>query len=581
MIGHTDKPVNNINDDLFSIEAYINALCSFIRSCETPMTISIQGDWGSGKTSMMNMMKANLQGSAWPIWFNTWQFSQFNMGNMLVFSMMDAILKSLDCTPDTRERIINGLVGFSKRIIKNVSDYTLGGEITNLISSTLDSQHGNIDYASDITELMNKFETAVDSKLEKEHRDRVVIFVDDLDRLQPSKAVELLEVLKLFLNCHKCVFILAVDYEVVATGIRQKLGDDIALEKGKNFFDKIIQLPFKMPVASYDIRKYIKKMVNNIDDAEVNLYYNLIRTSIGFNPRSIKRLFNTFELLDIVTKSTAKKIDDNIRRKILFSTVCIQMCFEQLYAYLTSNRIDDVFFASMLDECSRDITLREIYGLLPDDENEQLIKLKAFIPYFIESLQEDDDLSVSDNELSNFNVILGCSVVTSVNAMHDIESIDSISRSFREQNKVIAKDASKMLSDIAPFSIWLPRKSRQGVKFSDASGWSTFHTDLGFDYTLEYYISRESEIVINISIQLTISQGKGLENIFFDVFGENPLKLASPNKYTWGRYTYANILRVNAEDSTIANQIASITRNAYNQIIICLDSYRNTYNGAC
>lgn len=53
----------------------------------------------------------------------------------------------------------------------------------------------------------------------------MVIFVDDLDRLQPAKAVELLEVLKVFLDCEKCVYVLAVDYEVVTQGIKQKFGD--------------------------------------------------------------------------------------------------------------------------------------------------------------------------------------------------------------------------------------------------------------------------------------------------------------------------------------------------------------------
>ena len=84
------------------------------------------------------------------------------------------------------------------------------------------------------------------------------------DRLQPAKAVELLEVLKLFLDCDRCVFVLAVDYEVVTSGIRQKFGNDVSVEKGRSFFDKIIQLPFKMPVASYDIRKYVKNMMERI-----------------------------------------------------------------------------------------------------------------------------------------------------------------------------------------------------------------------------------------------------------------------------------------------------------------------------
>ena len=88
-MGCTDKPVSNSTEDLFVVSRYVDGLCSFVRSCDTPMTISIQGDWGSGKTSMMNMMKKELEKDIWPIWFNPWQFSQFNMGNSLVFSMID------------------------------------------------------------------------------------------------------------------------------------------------------------------------------------------------------------------------------------------------------------------------------------------------------------------------------------------------------------------------------------------------------------------------------------------------------------------------------------------------------------
>ena len=44
-MGYPDRPVASITEDLFNVEVYVNALCSFIRGCETPMTISIQGDW--------------------------------------------------------------------------------------------------------------------------------------------------------------------------------------------------------------------------------------------------------------------------------------------------------------------------------------------------------------------------------------------------------------------------------------------------------------------------------------------------------------------------------------------------------
>lgn len=127
-MGCPDKPVASVSEDLFNVSTYVNGLCSFVRSCDTPMTISIQGDWGSGKTSMMNMMRENLQASIWPIWFNTWQFSQFDMGNSLVFSMMDVLLNGLDCDKAAIKKILGGISGLAKNVIRVATDRVAGGE---------------------------------------------------------------------------------------------------------------------------------------------------------------------------------------------------------------------------------------------------------------------------------------------------------------------------------------------------------------------------------------------------------------------------------------------------------------------
>ncbi len=583
-MGYPDKPVSNINEDLFNVEVYVNALCSFIRSCETPMTISVQGDWGSGKTSLMNMMMANLQGSVWPIWFNTWQFSQFDMGHGLVFSMMDVILKGLDCEKSLRRKIISGLIGFGKRAVRNVSDYTFGGEITNVISHTIDGGV-DIDVASCIIDLKDQFLDAINAKLEKEHRDRVVIFVDDLDRLQPAKAIELLEVLKLFLDCDRCVFVLAVDYEVVTLGIKQKFGNDVSKEKGRSFFDKIIQLPFKVPVANYDIHKYVRDMMQQIsetiDDKEVGLYYDLIQSSVGFNPRSMKRLFNTFELLDIVTESTVNDIEEGLRRRILFAIICTQMCFEKLYMYFTSTRIDEDSFKALRNEHVVNDTLKEIYGLTPSQNTtEEIERIKKFLPHFFDALQTDSDHGLSGDELKNFTVILKCSVVTSINNISDNLDANGQEWNYRNKNKELVKEAAEMLTDIGKFTLWMPRKEREGVKYSDVSGWYAWNTELGFDVSFEYYLSRISEYTIGVNVFISLRNGKGMEVGFFKALGDNPLRLAIiPQREDWGRYRYNNLLRLNANDQSAADQIASLVSNSLASLKETLDEYRNTHEG--
>lgn len=574
--GCQDVPVASITEDMFDLSTYINGLCSFIRRCDTPITISIQGDWGSGKTSMMNMIRENLQGTVHSVWFNTWQFSQFDAGNSLVFSMIEVLLENLGCNEELRQRILNGLIGFSKTAIKVITEKGISGEAANKLGEMMEG--GNVNFASEILHLKERFQNAINEKLKKEHKDRVVIFVDDLDRLQPVKAVELLEALKLFLDCENCVFVLAIDYEVVTLGIKQKFNSGVADEKGKSFFDKIIQLPFKMPVAQYNIKKYIVGMMERLsvstDEDEVSLFYNLIRYSTGFNPRSMKRLFNTFELLDIITHSSLNEIRDPVRKRILFAVVCTQMCFEPFYLYLTSFKIDEEVFANLCNPVSCDRELESIYTETQMDNMEKLVqKTSNFLPYFLQAVQLERMDDFSENSLRSLLTILKCSAVTSVSATANGELDDSIGWEYRNTNRELAKQTIALLADIGQFRIWQPRKAKDGVKMSDASGYYVWTSSVGFRCQIEFYLSRIDSLTTGVHIKLVeASYKKDIGRSFIERFGKNPLDLHTAIDMDEFGYTYQNVLRLNNNDPSAAEQIASIVKRAYEVIRAILSS---------
>ena len=56
----TDKPIDKLEDDLLKVERYSKALSNFIKSSDTPITIGLQGEWGTGKTSLMGLMREIL-----------------------------------------------------------------------------------------------------------------------------------------------------------------------------------------------------------------------------------------------------------------------------------------------------------------------------------------------------------------------------------------------------------------------------------------------------------------------------------------------------------------------------------------
>ena len=182
-----------------------------------------------------------------------------------------------------------------------------------------------------------------------------MVFVDDLDRLAPEKAVELLEVLKVFMDVPNCVFVLAVDYAVVTQGLEKKFGVSVGHSKGKSFFDKIIQLPFAIPIAQYNISAYIQNLLSNMSivcsEEEISTYREIVDCSIGCNPRSMKRLFNSFILLNTVAskKGMFNEADDikaKDKQRILFASLCLQMAFQEIYEFMIKNKneLDADFF---------------------------------------------------------------------------------------------------------------------------------------------------------------------------------------------------------------------------------------------
>lgn len=351
-IGSNDSPAETISEDLFDVRQYVKGLSDFITACETPMTISIQGDWGSGKTSMMNMVREELGDKVESVWFNTWQYSQFNMGSDLTISFLGKLIEGLKPEKESGAKIKETIKKTYKTIKKAgimTVDHFVGGMAAEEVEKLVEKfASGDDDEIEAINNLKKEFEECVAQRLAEVGKDRAVVFIDDLDRLNPGKAVELLEVLKVFLDCDKCVFVLAIDYAVVSQGVKEKYGDYLSEDKGRSFFDKIIQVPFKMPVAHYKVDQFLVEMFKQVGidlntDQSADTYVKLIQTSVGCNPRTMKRLFNAYLLLTCISQNVdvGKHLNDekdgNWYKEMLFAVLCCQLAFEDLYNFLVMN----------------------------------------------------------------------------------------------------------------------------------------------------------------------------------------------------------------------------------------------------
>ena len=438
-LGTQDLPVpGEIKDgkfvgDVLGMGQYAEALSLFISQCETPLTIAVSGPWGSGKTSIMNMVRNKLGDKIIPVWFNCWQFSQFDLSANLSAVMMnfikDELYKGLedptrlDAATETASAIFNwgkGLIGVGAKVASSVTGIKVD-EAVDALMNTVNS----------VQSAKDNMEKMVNRRLENRKKDRVVIFIDDLDRVTPSVALELLEVMKIFLDVKGCVFVLACDFDVVKRGVAAKFKSNESEIKGRSFFDKLIQLSFNMPVSNYDKQKYVKELLGQIGfqitDEEIGDYINLIELSIGFNPRSLKILANSLTLVSkmlsiLEDNAESEKTEQANREKIIFGLTCMERSYPELYHLFMTRLINrDKPWQFLSKELASPQQILEIDELKPlfsesSDTDKELLafKILQFVDYFILScLDTDSDGVLSNNEIDNLRNIIKLSSLTS------------------------------------------------------------------------------------------------------------------------------------------------------------------------
>ena len=369
-------PCTSEEEDLLEISKYVKGLGKFIRECQTPMSIAIQGDWGTGKTSTLNLLKKNLEADKDTngikcVFFNTWQYSQFNMEDSLYVSFVHNLVKQCG----GNDEILKTVAGFGKLAFFKAIDWKFGTNASEILDGF---EKAKKDQMESVSKLQEDF-----AKLVKKTGKRLVIFIDDLDRLNPEVAVELLEIIKLFVNVENSIFVLAIDYEVVVKGVRKKYGENLSEEKCRNFFDKIIQLPFKMPVERYNLTELVRKAVQeqtHMTDEGVNIVAEFISDVMGTNPRTFKRLVNAFFLINSVNEigeeaeSKTKEIND----VLMFCSLCIQMCLPKLYKLMvtasTKKQLKELLEVKAAEEIRAYVTKYFIDMEETDKEFNEIIK---------------------------------------------------------------------------------------------------------------------------------------------------------------------------------------------------------------
>ena len=373
-----DLPRRKEEMDLFGIQKYQDALVEFIQHSETPITIALQGEWGSGKTSLMNMIEDELchKGEFYRVWINSWQYSLMKSPEETILKILEGMIEQILSISEENE----GKSEAVKKLKATFRKLALGGGKF-LAKQVVDKIGGNAEIVDDFFGGTNS-EGAEISQLKKEIQKLIieivsdtknpntgfVFFIDDLDRIDPPVAVQILELLKNIFDLDKCVFVLAIDYDVVIKGLEPKFGKltDKNEREFRSFFDKIIQMPFSMPVSSYTIEKFLLDALKRIGFVSQNegndavfseLLTDFAILSVGQNPRALKRLTNTISLINLINNKEKKDSNELSNEKLIgFAMVCMQISYPMIYNKL----LEDSNFAEWNEQTAIKLKLDKL-----------------------------------------------------------------------------------------------------------------------------------------------------------------------------------------------------------------------------
>jgi len=306
--------------DAIGYEPYIKALTKTIVECKTPLTIGLHGVWGKGKTSTMwlikNELDNNYKDEVVTVFYNPWEY-QFDARPIV--PLLHAIRRKAVASTWYGEK------GYwAKKNIRHSFEEIMGialhiftrgislDAVLKMRELYEQDERKTLSYSTEGETIKGLFESTIDKLIGKKDR-RVVIFIDDLDRCLPEYALKILEAIKLYLSVEHCVFVIGVEKEIIEKAIKMhyKLEKEDEFLTGRDYLEKIIQLPYNLPdMGSKGVETLLNELLkglNNLfsNDKEKEDCIALIKYGINPIPRTVKRFINSI----ILQKNIADRIN--------------------------------------------------------------------------------------------------------------------------------------------------------------------------------------------------------------------------------------------------------------------------------
>jgi predicted KAP-like P-loop ATPase len=335
------------NIDLLDFDYLINITEQIILNKSlSPSTIGIYGDWGSGKSSLMNMVRCSLEAKRDSkilcIKYNGWLFESYeDAKTALLGTILDEIKKKRTLSAKAKEKITQLFksIDYFKLASKGIKygvDYLLTGGIgtiadlsVGVIAKTLgkaisEAEEEDIKSAlevslknTNIREDLKSFHEDFAELLKETKIEHIVIFIDELDRCSHDTILESLEAIRLFIFAKGTSFVIGADERQIQYAVKKKYPEieGNRIDISKEYLEKLIQYPIRIPqLGRKEVQQYITCLFleSELEEEEFTAVTEIIKMGKGEN-------FLTFELTYDYIKAKNIELAEKVKDTLFLS----------------------------------------------------------------------------------------------------------------------------------------------------------------------------------------------------------------------------------------------------------------------
>jgi hypothetical protein len=343
----SDQPLQaDMEQDIrFGHRSIVNNIEKIISSCPTPFTIGLFGKWGTGKTTILDALKRKLYATDTAVVkIDAWKHEGDALRRTFLQDTVNQLTKKqgtkqylrnnyklsenlkipitvsyeheikfnwLTCLPLL---IILALVTISALLLFILSPDNLGTYLSTLVGGGILAAiftwwlqkfmiTETISKTQEIFKDPHQFETEFIKIIKETDSKRLLIIIDNLDRVSCDKAVELLSTIKTYLEQEGCIFLIACDAEAIKKHIENQYNQIIDGEysnlsvTGDEFLRKFFNSTLVIPeFIDIELHKYTEELLKktNLESTEIPDISYVISKAFRDNPRQIKQFLNTY-----------------------------------------------------------------------------------------------------------------------------------------------------------------------------------------------------------------------------------------------------------------------------------------------